>query len=93
MRFRDRAQGCNQDRTTRSLRPSENGLVKLDRALMMIELRLEPALQITLFLFIAQRRRTRLVENPASPDIISLLQQQLDRPQLRAVAPLRIAQE
>src|SRR3954462_9877058 len=59
----------------------------------MVELRLEPALEITLFLFIGERGGTCLIEDPAGPGDIFLFEKQLDRAQLRAIVPLLVAEQ
>src|SRR5881628_2206934 len=93
MRFGISAQGRDQDRAGRTFRTAENGLVQFHRALVMVELRLEPALEITLFLFIREQGWTRLVENAARPRDIVLFEKQLDRAQLRAIVPLLVAEQ
>ena len=93
MRIRHRTQRRDQHRPARAFRPAQDRLVKLDRVLVMIQLRLEPALQITLLLFVAERRRTRFVENAAGAGVIAFIEEQLARTQLSAVVPNRIAQE
>ena len=91
MRIRHRTQRCDQHRPARAFRPAQDRLVKLDRVLVMIQLRLEAALQITLLLFVAERRRPRFVENAAGAGVIAFVEEQFDRTQLSAVVPNRIA--
>ena len=91
MRIRHRAERSDQHRPARAFRPAQDRLVKLDRVLVMIQLRLEAALQITLLLFVAERRRPRFVENAAGAGVIAFVEQKFDRTQLSAVVPNRIA--
>ena len=93
MGIRDRAERCNQHRARRSLRSAKDRLVELERAFVMVELRFEPALEITFLFLVGQRGRAGFVENAARARVIAFLQKQLDRAQLGAVGPLRVAQQ
>ena len=52
MRIRHRTQGRDQDGATGAFRTSQDRLVKFDGPLVMVELCFEPALEVTLLLFI-----------------------------------------
>ena len=93
MRLGNRAERRDQDRAGGAFRPAEDSLVKFERAFVMIELRLEPALEITLLFLIAERGRPRFVEDPARAGHVVLFEEQLDRAQLGAIVPLHVAQE
>src|SRR5688572_3405596 len=60
---------------------------------MVIELRLEPSLQITFLFLVAESGRTRLIEQSARPSVVPLVEQQLDGTQLRPIIPLRIGKK